>query len=85
MLETSSDYLISDDDVFINEAHEKHGTKDRRYAEKLVSEVTAMFAGGELSEADRDNVMQAIQEAYWMAKAKNKKKYTPKKYRKDEE
>lgn len=45
---------------------------------------SAFFFGGELPEEDRDNVMQAIQEAYWRSKEKNKK-YTPKKYRKDEE
>jgi len=28
-------------------------------------------------------VMRALQDAYWMAKERNKEKYTPKKYRKD--
>ncbi len=82
-LDTTPDYLISDNDIFINKAYEKGGTKEKQYAEKLVSEVTAMFAGGELSEEDRDDVMQAIQEAYWKAKKINNK-YTPKKYRKNE-
>lgn len=85
VLETSPDYLISDSDVFVNEAHEKGGTRGRRAAERIMNEVTLLFAGGELSEHDRDMVMQCIQEAYWDAKAKNKEKYTPKKYRKDEE
>ena len=84
VLDTSPDYLISDDDKFVNAAYERGGTRDRRYAEKLVSEVSAFFAGGEVSEEDRDVVMQCIQEAYWHAKEKNKK-YIPKKYRKDEE
>lgn len=84
VLDTTPDYLISDDDKFVNAAYERDGTRDRRYAEKLVSEVSAFFFGGELPEEDRDNVMQAIQEAYWRSKEKNKK-YTPKKYRKDEE
>lgn len=84
VLDTTPDYLISDDDKFVNVAYERGGTRDRRYAEKLVTEVSAFFFGGELPEEDRDNVMQAIQEAYWRSKEKNKK-YTPKKYRKDEE
>lgn len=84
VLDTTPDYLISDDDKFVNAAYERGGTRDRRYAEKLVSEVSAFFAGGEVSEEDRDIVMQCIQEAYWHAKEKNKK-YIPKKYRKDEE
>lgn len=84
VLDTTPDYLISDDDRFVNAAYERCGTRDRRYAEKLVTEVSAFFFGGELPEEDRDNVMQAIQEAYWRSKEKNKKN-TPKKYRKDEE
>lgn len=83
VLDTTPDYLISDDDIFVNEAHEKGGTRYRRSAEKAVSEITALFAGGQLSEHDRDMVMKCIQDAYWMSKEKNKK-YTPKKYRKDE-
>ena len=39
-----------------------------------------MFAGGELSEQDKDAVMLALQKAYWACKEDNKK-YTPKKYR----
>lgn len=38
-----------------------------------------MFAGGELSEGDKDAVMLALQKAYWDCKEDNKK-YTPKKY-----
>ncbi len=84
VLDTTPDYLISDDDRFVNDAYERGGTRDRRYAEKLVTEVSAFFFGGELPEEDRDNVMKCIQEAYWRSKEKNKK-YIPKKYRKDEE
>jgi transcriptional regulator with XRE-family HTH domain len=84
VLDTTPDYLISDDDRFVNDAYERGGTRDRRYAEKLVTEVSAFFFGGELPEEDRDNVMKCIQEAYWRSKEKNKK-YIPKKYSKDEE
>jgi hypothetical protein len=43
--------------------------------------VTGMFAGGRLSDEALDGAMKALNDAYWIAKAKNKK-YTPKKYRK---
>ncbi len=43
-------------------------------AEKLIQRARAMFAGGKLSEADKDAVMRAIQEAYWDAKAEKSKK-----------
>ena len=38
---------------------------------------------GDISEDDKANVMEALQEAYWEAKIANKK-YTPKKYRKEQ-
>ncbi len=38
-------------------------TYDRMHAAKLVKEVNALFAGGNLSEADKDAVMFALQEA----------------------
>ena len=44
---------------------------------------TLLFAGGDISEEDKANVMEALQEAYWEAKITNKK-YTPKKYRRDQ-
>jgi len=41
-------------------------------AEQLVEEISSLFVGGELSETDKDAVMEALQEAYWEAKKKNK-------------
>ena len=61
------------------EAHEKGGAKSARDVNELVSEVTALFAGGTLDENAKEGVMAAINRAYWDAKEKNKK-YTPKKY-----
>lgn len=40
----------------------------RAEAERLVTEMRAMFSGGELSEEDRDAVMRALQQAYWDAR-----------------
>jgi hypothetical protein len=41
-----------------------------------------IFAGGNIADEDLDVMMRALQDAYWIAKEKNKK-FTPKKYRKD--
>jgi len=46
--------------------------------------VTGLFAGGQLSEDALEGAMRALNDAYWMAKEKNKK-FTPKKYRQQEE
>ena len=75
-------YLQTDDDAFILAATEQYGSSGMRQAQALVDELGGMFAGGALSESDKDAVMRALQEAYWQAKEENRQKYTPKKYRK---
>ena len=72
-------FLMDEQDGFIAEAQTRGGYSGKRGAKQLVAEVSGLFAGGELSEADKDAVMRALQDAYWDAKKENKK-YTPKKY-----
>ncbi len=71
-------YLLTEDEEFVVRATEQYGSGGKREAEKLVSQLVGMFAGGELSEEDRDAVMRALTEAYFECKADNKK-YAPKK------
>jgi len=78
-------YLLSEDEEFVLQAQQTYGYKGARQAEELVADISALFAGGEMQEEEKDAVMRALQEAYWIAKEKNKEKYTPKKYRKDNE
>jgi len=81
-LNTTTEYLLGSSGIIVAEAHEKGGAKAARDIDELVSEVTGMFAGGSLSEEALEGAMKALNDAYWIAKEKNKK-YTPKKYRKD--
>lgn len=37
-------------------------------AERLIHQANSLFAGGRLSEEDKDAVMRALQEAYWDAR-----------------
>ena len=62
------------------DAAEQYGARGAKQAQQLTDEVTGLFTGGELAQDDMDVMMQAIMDAYWLAKEKNKK-YTPKKYR----
>jgi transcriptional regulator with XRE-family HTH domain len=80
-LDVPLNYLLSDDDAFVMDASE-FGYRGKKGAEKLVQELTGLFAGGELAEEDMDALAFAVQEAYIEAKKRNKK-YTPKKYRQD--
>ena len=84
VLGTPPEYLLTSADVYSVEAHQKGGAKAARNIDELVGEVTGLFAGGQLSEDALEGAMRALNDAYWMAKEKNKK-FTPKKYRQQEE
>lgn len=77
------EYLLTEDEEFVMKASEQYGPRGMAQAMQLVSELSGMFAGGELSDSDKDAVMFALQNAYFKCKQDNQK-YTPKKYRKDE-
>ena len=83
-LGTTVEYLLGSGGKLIVEAHEKGGAKAARDVDELVSEVQGLFAGGRLDDEAMDGVMQALLDAYWLAKKENRK-YTPKKYRKDKQ
>ena len=82
-LSTTTEYLLGSSGTYVVEAHERGGSKAARDIEQLVSEVTGLFAGGELSEESLEGAMKALNDAYWIAKEKNRK-FAPKMYRTDE-
>ena len=81
VLNTTPEYLLGQNGLLVAAAHEEGGAKAAKNIDDLVNEVIDMFAGGRLSEEALDGAMRALNEAYWIAKEKNRK-YTPKKYRK---
>ena len=81
VLNLDVNYLLTEDEEFLLDAERQYGRKGSRQAQELVNEITGLFAGGEMAEEDKDIMMKAIQDAYWISK-ENNKKYTPKKYRK---
>ena len=76
------DDLASEDDKFVIQATEQYGSRGKVDAQLLIENANALFAGGDITEEDKTYVMEALQEAYWRAKIKNKR-HIPKKYRKD--
>lgn len=62
----------------------QYGSRGVKQAKELLGEVTGLFAGGEMADEDMREMVDAIQEAYLIAK-KNNRKYTPKKYLKDKD
>lgn len=81
VLGTTPEALLGTSEQYVVEAHEKGGARAARDVDALVSEVIGLFAGGEIDDEEKDGIMAALNEAYWIAKQKNAK-YTPKKYRK---
>ena len=73
VLSTTTEYLLGSSGTYVVEAHEKGGAKAARALDQLVTEVTGMFAGGHLSEDALEGAMKALNDAYWIAKEKNKK------------
>ncbi len=67
------EFLYNENEEFFDDARKKYGYRGKKQAENLIEEVGALFAGGELSDEDKDGVMRAIQEFYWMSKEKNTK------------
>jgi hypothetical protein len=62
----------------------EYGPRSAQGATRVLSDVKALFAGGEMADEDMDIFMKAVQDAYWEVKKINKEKYAPKKYREDE-
>lgn len=72
--------LLDDNAGFVLRANEQYGSRGARQAWDLVADMGAMFAGGEMEEEDMDEIMRALQDAYWEAKKRNRK-YVNKRYR----
>ena len=75
--------LMGSADMLVAQAGEMYGSRGAKQAQQLTEEVTGLFTGGDLAEEDMEVMMEAIQQAYWIAKKKNQK-YTPNKYRSKE-
>lgn len=82
VLKVDVNYLLTEDEEFLIDAEKQYGKRGAKQAKELLAEVSGLFAGGDLADEDLDEMMKGIQEAYWIAKEKNRK-YTPKKHRKD--
>lgn len=87
-LEVGTDYFM-DDDIFQEELHKaefleeakgKYGSRGRAQAQYVLNQAAALFAGGELSEEEREAFRAEMEAIFWDSK-EDAKKYTPKKYR----
>ena len=73
MLGIDVSVLLDENAEFVVKAAETYGNRGAQQALQLVQQITGLYAGGELEEEDMDAMMKAIQDAYWIAKQKNKR------------
>lgn len=84
ILGVDADYLHNENDDFVAAAQEKYGYRGKKDAQELLADISGLFAGGDMADEDMDEFMRAVQESFWKAKERNRKKYTRKDYRKDD-
>ena len=66
-------------DIYILEAQNEYGARDARNVAALLAENQALFAGGELSQTEKDLFFEALMTAYVTSKQQAKEKYGKKK------
>lgn len=62
-------------DGYIEQARQRYGAAGARDAEALLNENTALFAGGELSQEQKDAFFEAVMKAYITCKEAAREKY----------
>jgi transcriptional regulator with XRE-family HTH domain len=79
--ELDVNYFLTEDEEFLTEAAEKYGRRGLSQAEAVLEQAAALFAGGDLSDDDKQAFISEIQELYFDSKLRAKK-FAPKKTRK---
>jgi transcriptional regulator with XRE-family HTH domain len=78
-------YFLTEDEEFLTVAAENFGKKGQAQAEMILEQAAALFAGGELSEADQIAFLRDMQALFLESKQIAREKFTPHKYRKADE
>lgn len=78
---TTAEDLLGKAGGYIVEAGEKGTSRDVKRLNQMVTQMSALFAGGEIDQESKDAAMAALNEVYWQQRAENQKKYTTKKNR----
>jgi len=93
VLGVSEEYLLNDEITdetygldeapYIADARDAYGKKGADEMSRLLTQTQAMFAGGDVPQADKDLFFQAVTEAYFANKNRASELFTRKDYRKD--
>jgi len=69
----STNYLLTSDDFAFDYGEPLYRNDPEKAVHALIADIGGMFAGGDLSDDDKDKVMMAINNLYWKAKEKARK------------
>ena len=76
-------YFLTENEEFLTLAAESYGKRGQEQANHILEQAAALFAGGELSESDQLAFLHNMQALFLESKDVARKKFTPKKYRKN--
>ena len=76
--ESSDDHNNLSKKLFLDHVKEEHGYKGVREASDIIERASALFAGGELDDEDKETFFQSLMEVYLEHKAEARDKFTPK-------
>ena len=68
LFDVNVNYLLTDEESFIFQAHNDFGKVGMQEATELINGVIGLFAGGDLTLEDKKAVLDTIEEAYYDAK-----------------
>jgi len=75
-------YFLTEDEEFLTSVAKHYGKRGLDQASVILDQTAALFAGGELSEADQIAFEQDMKRLFLDSKEKAREKFTPKKHRK---
>jgi transcriptional regulator with XRE-family HTH domain len=75
-------YLLTEDEEFLNEAAIKYGQKGQLQAAEILDQISGLLAGGDMSENDQNAFNIDIQKRFFQAKDITTVKFNPHKNRK---
>lgn len=80
-LDVDVNYLLTENESFLTNIRERYGHKGQLQAEAVLGQIRELFAGGALSDADKEAFVKEMQLIFLDSKEAAKEKFTPKKYR----
>jgi transcriptional regulator with XRE-family HTH domain len=75
-------YFLTENEEFLTAVAEKFGKRGQNQAKDILIQTAALFAGGELSDPDKEAFVRDMQSLFVEASEIAQDKYTPKKYKK---